>query len=696
MRKIIIFGVVGILVLIGLSMIYATRSKKLSPAEQAWQQFLAVNSAWLLPAPPSVSYELLIENKKVHWNKDTKSTKYTWQDEDAWHIQTWYTPADNVRFVHFREGAACDSTNNIVEYRYDGGRGGLMVIPPKNHNFRLKDNLLMAAKIGTQFRTSLHHFAKHRLPSTTVLKNRGEGKTILSVSVPENRQRWLGSEIYKYALHPLNRGLGIFSHCNVVEIEMGSKTLLPIRIVESYPDDNTKVVISFGDEWLEINGKPAPKRIIVKGVNGEMIYHFEVQAGVWLAKEVICKVYSESSWTKSMVTTLKVKDNSREMFRLPTDVELPKRSETSLAIGERIITFHTEDHQVLEGKLSMPVGQQGSVPVVFFLPGAGPWTFDRPVVYPDPNDKGIPPKTMVYNYCDFYAKELTRKGIAFFRINKRGCAAIKKKPYRLVNRAIFSNATPSILLSDYRAALSALRKQSDIDANRIVLLGASEGTILAPQLALEKPEGIVAVAMIGYVEDNARDVLMWQHTRGAWRNMALLFDGDGNGEITPTEFNNGPNLSGTKAFQSTIFRKIDLDGDGVLKPKDMYKANATKLQSILRAVEERDDDYLWHNVLNLSSAYLLEGWSRQPNHKILLKLQVPVAIFHGQMDGTCRVEGVVKTQQVFKKLGRMNLDVRIYPQAGHNLNWVKHLFERRTPKAFEDIFEYIENIVGGK
>jgi pimeloyl-ACP methyl ester carboxylesterase len=253
-----------------------------------------------------------------------------------------------------------------------------------------------------------------------------------------------------------------------------------------------------------------------------------------------------------------------------------------------------------------------------------------------------------------------------------------------------------VQLEDYAAALSGLRRQPDVDATRIVLLGGSEGTVLAPRLALREPAGIVGVVLSGYVEDNIRDVLVWQRTVGPWRNVARFLDADADDVITREEFRNGPGRFAEYVFGPDGFDKADRDGDGRLTPADLAAANRNGLNAVLEAVKKRDDDWLWHNLLNLSSAYLLEEWDRGPNHQTLLKLDVPVAIFHGQYDGTVRVEGVRETEAAFAKAGRTNLTVHIYPRSGHDLSYHEYLKTGDVPAPYVELFDFVETLVQDK
>jgi pimeloyl-ACP methyl ester carboxylesterase len=354
---------------------------------------------------------------------------------------------------------------------------------------------------------------------------------------------------------------------------------------------------------------------------------------------------------------------------------------TPTATIDLLIRFTATDGVPLEGKLSLPPTATGPVPVVFYLHGAGPRSYDHPVRYRAPNGE-----IRTSGYYDYYARALAREGIGFFRMSKRGCS-IDSTGRPKVDRALFSGATPTVLLADYARGLDALRRRQEINPDRIVLYGSSEGTRLAPQLALRAPSGITGLVLTSYQPDNQRQTVVWQNTVGPWRNIRAMIPAASDSGLGRADYDAAVARSAGIGRQLP-FAVIDRDSNGVMTPAELAVMTQPRLDAILRAVEQRNDEFLGQALLNLSSAYLLDGWEAEPTHAFLVKLDLPIGIFHGELDGTTRVEGVRETEAAFQAARKSNLTVRIYPGYNHDLGWTPSVAESGGSPPLEDSFRF--------
>jgi hypothetical protein len=116
-------------------------------------------------------------------------------------------------------------------------------------------------------------------------------------------------------------------------------------------------------------------------------------------------------------------------------------------------------HNQLAGTLSLPRGE-GPFPAVVLISGTGQNTRDEDV--------------WGHKVFSVLADALTREGLAVLRYDKRGVGG---------SSGNYDAATTADFTSDAEAAVTWLKTQSQIDANRIGVLGHSEGGIIAPTVA---------------------------------------------------------------------------------------------------------------------------------------------------------------------------------------------------------------------
>jgi len=128
---------------------------------------------------------------------------------------------------------------------------------------------------------------------------------------------------------------------------------------------------------------------------------------------------------------------------------------------------------MLAGTLSVPSGK-GPFPAVVLVSGTGHNTRDE----------------SVWGHQVFLvlADALNRAGIATFRYDKRGVGG---------SGGDYDAATTADFADDADAAVTWLRAQPHIDANRVGVLGHSEGGLIAPMVATRDPHVAFVVTIAG-------------------------------------------------------------------------------------------------------------------------------------------------------------------------------------------------------
>ncbi len=145
----------------------------------------------------------------------------------------------------------------------------------------------------------------------------------------------------------------------------------------------------------------------------------------------------------------------------------------------------------LGATLTRPVGA-ARVPAVITISGSGA----------QERDEAIPG---VADYRPFreLADTLGRRGIAVLRFDDRGTGE---------SGGNHGTATSRDFADDVRALIAWLRARPDIDADRIALLGHSEGGLIAPMVAAEDPRVAGVVLLAGPAYTGARIIAFQQRS----------------------------------------------------------------------------------------------------------------------------------------------------------------------------------------
>ena len=165
------------------------------------------------------------------------------------------------------------------------------------------------------------------------------------------------------------------------------------------------------------------------------------------------------------------------------------------------VSIPTSAGHTLGGTFTRPTGVSSRIPVVISISGSGPQDRDEYI--------SLVPKG--YRLFRQVADTLGRRGIAMLRMDDRGVGE---------SSGSFAAATSSDFANDVRAAITYLRSRADVDARRIVLIGHSEGGMIAPMVAVDEPAlaGIVLMAGPGR---GGRDILRFQSAYAIERDTTM-------------------------------------------------------------------------------------------------------------------------------------------------------------------------------
>lgn len=350
---------------------------------------------------------------------------------------------------------------------------------------------------------------------------------------------------------------------------------------------------------------------------------------------------------------------------------------------KNIMEISSFDGYKLKGKLTLPNGEDMIPKLVLFVNGSGPNTYD--------NHRKIGEKE--FNYFDFFADSFSNCGIAFFSYNTRGVDIGNIAPlYADINDEEYKSYLPSNSVKDIYYMIKAIKENERLKECKVLLLGWSEGTNIAPLFAEKYPDMVDGLFLAGYVNDNLKDVLFWQLTESSMIWFRRFFDKDGDGKVSKAEYEADPHNVVSSVLQNTPFEEFDANQDGYIDGNDRAIVLKDFREAIFNAIERKDDEWLKANYgVRLTSTWFLEHFNLKSNMELLPSLNLPIYIFHGTLDPNCDVNGVYKIRDKFKKLGKKNLTVNIFENHDHSLNFVELIIKDKISDGLQAILDTIIN-----
>lgn len=359
-------------------------------------------------------------------------------------------------------------------------------------------------------------------------------------------------------------------------------------------------------------------------------------------------------------------------------------SSFTFASASEIVKIKLFDGETLTGKLDLPPDATGIKRLVIYIHGTGPSTYVK--------HRKI--GSVEFNYFDLFADELTKRGIAFFTYSKRGVEEGDTPPnYDKVDREKNKKCLPSIEVKDIDSIVNFLKADRRLKKSKIALLGWSEGTILAAMVA-EKNKNINALFLAGYANNNLFDVIKWQHS-GVPSMLAIgkYFDSNKDNAISKEEYESSDKAATRLrevAMKNATFEQLDLNKDSKITADDFGIINHGRYERLLKAVEENDDDWIWNNYFRISSSWLKEHFQLEPNKTRLLRINIPIYIFHGDEDANVPVEGVYDLKERFARSKKTNLQCFIFKGHDHDLNYMEWPRKKVVSEGIQKIFEMAE------
>jgi uncharacterized protein len=153
-------------------------------------------------------------------------------------------------------------------------------------------------------------------------------------------------------------------------------------------------------------------------------------------------------------------------------------------------------------QLTLPAIGNGSFPGVLLIPGSGAADKNESLGYVLKN-KPQPVQPLLQ-----IAKYLSERGFTVLRYDKRGIGG----NFTILDKNVWRNMTFNDLKQDAEKALNVLMAQPEVnDTKKITIIGHSEGTMIAPRVAVDNPTKVRNIVLIGAQAQNLRDNVYFQY-----------------------------------------------------------------------------------------------------------------------------------------------------------------------------------------
>ncbi|MEX2242986.1 MAG: prolyl oligopeptidase family serine peptidase [Fimbriimonadaceae bacterium] len=349
------------------------------------------------------------------------------------------------------------------------------------------------------------------------------------------------------------------------------------------------------------------------------------------------------------------------------------------------VHFKSHDGHEMFGKLVTPAGR-GPFPVVIYVQTAEGMTVDmkRPLG-----------GERTFNYFDLYRSKLPEMGVAFFSYEGRGVSMGDSPPrFETIDRAAYDTSTLQNKVYDVISALASVRGRSDIDSSRVYLMGASEGTLLAAEAAATVPELFAGLVLYGVMSSNMRYTFDYIMTDGAFLVYRQVFDADKDGTISKAEFEADPAKYRANTLGGAEFSVFDKDGDGRFTSDEMRSLT----KPYTDAIDQENFAVLDAWAASAAAVATPKGWfkdhfAHKPIWSFLQELDVPVGLFHGDLDTSVPIEGLKLMESKAKAAGKTKMEFHYFTGVGHTIGVERYFVNGTVPAGHTAIFDFIKKVV---
>jgi alpha-beta hydrolase superfamily lysophospholipase len=395
-------------------------------------------------------------------------------------------------------------------------------------------------------------------------------------------------------------------------------------------------------------------------------------------------------------------------YSIGNPVSLPSYAQQDLPLlKSKNLQIELDDNLTTNAQLTFPVVGQGPYPGILLITGSGAEDMNETAGFVRVNEttgeKDYPPVPFFQ-----IAQYLSERGFAVLRYDKRGVG----ENHTILDANVWGTLTIDDLKHDAEKALAVLMQQPEVDNNKITILGHSEGTTLAPRVAIDNPDKVNNIVLMGTLAQNMTDILHFQTVTLPLQYTKEVLDKKGDGSLSLQEASQdlvferliGGNLS-------VILTQSLPNGTSLLNPE--YNRNNDSSINIERelkpALEQNEKSFFASSnpragsieegkCTNLEGcdAYEKSFLAFDLNLRIIGKVppNTGVLLLNGENDTQTPVQQALLLQQRLTEVKHPDHTLITYPNLGHEFHPSSQWFTENGPipeYVLQDIFSWLSD-----
>jgi pimeloyl-ACP methyl ester carboxylesterase len=302
-------------------------------------------------------------------------------------------------------------------------------------------------------------------------------------------------------------------------------------------------------------------------------------------------------------------------------------------------------------------------------------------------------RNATFNYYDLYREKLPEMSVAFFSYEGRGIRMGDAPPrYETIDWDVYNTSTLENKVRDILSAIEVVKRQKGVNPDRILLMGASEGTLLCAEAAVRAKADVKGLILYGVLSSTLKDMLTYMAADASFASINAMFDTDKNGKTSRAEFDADPGKNRDRALKGVAFETLDESGDGLFTVEDLRVLRKPILDAIARDNYRDIEAWLKQTaVVSTPKNWVQDHFSQPSMWSFLSQLSIPVGLFQGNDDRNTPASGTRKLEEQAKAAGKTNLEFHYFDSLDHSLGITEWFVRKTLPEGHKAIFEFIQS-----